>query len=77
MEIQKNKRTGGYYATIQKDDQYYCADLSYTLDHGPEVMIFPADENGEVTSYLEVYVDWPGEVTEEALKKAIASFLAE
>ena len=77
MEIKKNKLTGGFYSIVKKGDQHYYIDLSFTLDHGPEVMAFPCDENGKVSDYMEVYANWPGEVTESALKKEIESFLAE
>ena len=40
-------------ALLQKGSDYYVASFANTCD-GSEVLVFPADENGEVTDWLEV-----------------------
>lgn len=75
MIIKDNKLTGGYFAIIEKKGEYYLADISYTLDKGPEVMIFKSDKDGKLTDYQEVYVNYPNAVTKDNLKKCIKEFL--
>lgn len=75
MIIKDNKLTGGYSAVIEKEGEYYLADISYTLDKGAECMIFRSDKNGKVDSWEEVYVEWPDTVTKDNLKKCIKEFL--
>lgn len=77
MKIEKNVITDGVRCLVQKNGQYYVVDLSYTFDHGPEAMAFPADENGTVISWTEEFVQWYGTVSEENLLSAVEEFLAE
>lgn len=70
---------GGKHTYIQsKNGKWYYIDMSNTFDRGWEIMAFPADgdhgtSHGEgVTSWSEVYVDWPRHFElEKAWNKAI------
>lgn len=75
MEIKENKLTGGFYAVIEKDKQYFLADLSYTLDRGAECMIFRSDKEGKVTDWEEVYAEYFDIVTKENLRSCVENFL--
>lgn len=44
-------------------DHYYISSC-YTLDHGYETMIFPCDDNGNVTDWSELYAEWYDSETE-------------
>lgn len=37
--------------------EYVCIDSCYTLDHGYETMAFAADENGNISDYMDIYAD--------------------
>jgi len=41
-------------ALLQKGRDYFVASYANVPPSGPEVLVFPADENGEVTDWLEV-----------------------
>lgn len=77
MEIQENNVTGGFWCTFQKESQYYYADISYTLDRGPECMIFRCDKNGKISNWDEVFVRYYDSVTENNLRDSIKSFMAQ
>lgn len=58
--------------------RYYVADLAVVHDyHRPEVMIFAAQKNGEVSSYLDLYAAYPERVDRETLIQHIQLFTAE
>lgn len=62
-------------ALFQKDNKWYYADLSDCLDVGNECMIFPANKNGKVTSWTEVYCNRESdEISEENLLTCIKEF---
>ena len=42
---------------VEHKGNYYFVDSCYTLDHGYETMIFPCDENGNVTNWGELYCE--------------------
>lgn len=77
MEIRKNKITGGIFCVFQKDDNFFYADLSFTIDHGYECMIFPCDKNGKVKSWQEVFVKLYDGVSEENLVDSVTTFLSQ
>lgn len=73
FRIDRNKATNGFCSTFSYLGKEYYADLSYVLDKA-ECMIFNSD-NGETTSWIEEYVDYPSSVSEKALAKCIVEFI--
>lgn len=57
---------------IKVDGEYYVVSRADTFDRGDETMIFRADENGEVTSWLDLYAS-----NGEDHKTAIENWLSE
>lgn len=76
MKINANENTGGLWCVFQKNDKFYCADISWTLDCGPECMIFPADKDGRVTDWGDVFCKRYDFVSEDNLRGAVEEFLA-
>ena len=74
MMIRRNKLTNGINTVFKKGDQFFFADLSFTIDHGYECMIFPCDENGKVLSWIEVFVRRYTCVSEDNLKDSVKTF---
>jgi hypothetical protein len=55
---------------FKKGNKYYMADKSFVMDAMcPETMIFPCDENGEVTSWLDVYCDRTDKTLDQCIKE--------
>lgn len=55
---------------FKKGNRYYMADKSFVMDAMcPETMIFPCDENGEVTSWLDVYCDRTDKTLDQCIKE--------
>lgn len=73
LEMIDNLQTGGKSCYFQKGDEFYYADCSYVPFIGMETMIFPCDENHEVTSWLEVYCDRSGKSLQSCVDEFIAS----
>lgn len=77
MEIKrifKNKITGGYSAHFKHKNNYYYADISWTLNCGNECMIFSTDENENVTNWRELYCNRNVCISEDDLMKCIKDF---
>lgn len=53
---------------VEHKGNYYYVDSCYTLDHGYETMIFPCDENGNVTNWGELYTEWYENATEMEMR---------
>lgn len=77
FDIKRNKRTGGFYSVVEKEGNFYYIDLSFTFDAGVECMAFPSDREGNASDWREVFVAYPEEVSEIALKDCIQKFLSE
>ena len=73
LNIKPNLHTGGKYVTFEKDGNYYYADRSWTLDWGMETMIFPCNEDGEVSDWSELYCDHSGKSLEECVEEFVKS----
>lgn len=55
-----------------KDGRFVIVSRAYTFDHGDEVMAFPSNGNGEVTSWNELYcarAKWGDDMSDEAALK--------
>ena len=80
----KNPRNGGLWATFTHEGKEFYADLcdmgnltpipGFWEDNGTEIMIFQS-ENGEVTSWRELYVKRGIPVTEKELLRCINEFV--
>lgn len=46
--------------------EYVAADFAYTLDRGPETMLFRADEEGNVKSWTELYAVYRDGVSDDS-----------
>ena len=80
MEIKRNKQNGGLYTVVEKDGKYYYFDLTYlpySRFNNVECMAFECDENGHVTDWGEVFVDFPESVSEENLRACVEKFMNE
>lgn len=65
-------------AIFKKDNEWYYADLADLPLYGIECMIFPANENGEVTDWSEVYCNRPmSALDEDSLRLCIEDFCSE
>lgn len=51
--------------------RYVLADFAYTFDHGPETMLFPCDEVGNVIDWGDLYVAYGDAVSDDS---AVACF---
>lgn len=74
MELKKemNPLTGGICCTFKKGENFFYADYSWVNYPGCfETMIFPADKEGKVTSWTEVYCDRSG----KSLDRCVEEFL--
>jgi hypothetical protein len=63
MELNKiieNDYTGGFSMYFKKGENFFYADQSPVPYIGIETMIFACDENGEVTSWADLYCDRSG-----------------
>jgi len=69
MEIKRNEFTGGDYCIFVHNGKHYYADCSFVPYIGLETMIFSADENGNVTSWTELYCDRSGQSLEECIEE--------
>ena len=76
-KIERNKLTRGFYSVVEKEGRFYYIDLSFTFDKGVECMAFSSDKEGNVLDWGEVFVVYPKEVSEIALKDCIEKFLRE
>jgi hypothetical protein len=77
LKIERNRRNGGFCCVFEHKGNYYYADIANTFDAGPECMIFSCDENGKVTSWLELYANRDVSVTVDDLCRCIDEFVAE
>lgn len=77
FKIERNNLTGGLYSIIEKKGEFFYIDLSYVPFSGIECMAFKCDSNGKVSDWGEVFVDFPREVSELALRSCIEKFLKE
>lgn len=73
MNTKVNGNTGGICTRFKHKDKIYYADLSFVYTCN-ECMIFPADEDSNVTSWKELYVKTGIAITEENLIKCIREF---
>lgn len=56
--IDDSIRWNGDVWHIEVDGKFYLVSRANTFDRGDETMIFPGDENAEVTSWGEVYAGY-------------------
>lgn len=77
FDIKRNKMTRGFYSVVEKEGNFYYIDLSFTFDRGIECMAYPSDKEGKVSDWGEVFVAYPEEISENALKDCIEKFLLE
>ena len=75
IDIRRNSG-GGLCANFYKLGHEYFADLSDTMDHGPECMIFPYDDERRIGG-VEVFTKWYDSVSEENLVDSIEEFLSQ
>lgn len=61
-------RAQALHDTVEFNGNYYYIDSCYTPDCGYETMIFHCDENGNVTNWHELYVEYYGNVTEMTIR---------
>ena len=70
-----NRRNKAISALFKKDGEWYYADIAAIPLYGNECMIFPANENGKVTDWDEVYCNRPMDnVSEDNLRLCIEEF---
>lgn len=69
LKIELNPMTGGECCVFEKDGNWYYADKSYVPYCGMETMIFECNEQGEVTSWTELYCDRSGLSLEECIEE--------
>jgi hypothetical protein len=75
LKIERNTQTGGICAYFKYNHNFYWADLSYIEFEGfSECMIFQADKNGDILSWLELYIKRDIPITDEALIECIEEF---
>lgn len=73
--VKRNPRNGGVCAHIRLENgENFWADLADVLDF-KEFAVFEADENGEVTSWLDVYMSRPEEISEEVFENEVQKWL--
>lgn len=72
MDIKMNPMTGGQYTVFKKGEKFFYADRSYVPFTGMETMIFPCNEEGTVTSWIELYCDRSGMTLEGCIKEFLA-----
>lgn len=70
-----DRRNKAVSALFKKDGEWYYADLVSLPLYGNECMIFPANKNGKVTDYSEVYCNRSMDsVNEDNLRLCIEEF---
>lgn len=75
--IKRNEYNGGICAHIRTEDcKHWWADLAYTSDRGAEFMVFPASITGGVTNWNEAFASYPPEVSEQAFKEEVESWIS-
>lgn len=68
LKIENNTVNGGKFCVFKKGENYYYADRAYVYDcMCIETMIFPADKEGQVTSWTELYCDRSGKSLEDCI----------
>lgn len=78
LEQKPGRHRRAISALFKKDGELYYADLADLQLYGNECMIFPANENGEVTDWSEVYCNRPmSNVDEDNLLFCINEFCAD
>ena len=46
------------HSIVKIEENHYCVDSCYTLDHGYETMVFSCDDKGNVTDWNDLYAKW-------------------
>jgi len=73
----RNKKTGGHNAFFScgNPKKFFYAVLSTLPDHSIEILIFKADQHGNVTDWAEpLYTAYPPQVSHDELLKHIDLF---
>lgn len=52
-----NIRKNAFTDVVEVKGNYYYVDSCCTMDHGYETMVFPCDENGDVTNWGDLYCE--------------------
>lgn len=76
LKIERDSMTGGLCSTFQYEGEEYFADLSCVMLSGMECMIFKSN-NGNVTSWTELYCNYVDSVSENELIKCVVEFIKE
>lgn len=71
LSIQQNKVNGGVFCVFEHNGNHYYADRAYVPFTGLETMIFPCDEEGQVTDWGDLYCDRSGMTLEECVEEFI------
>lgn len=73
LNIQPNHHTGGTCCVFEHNNQHYYASRCFIPFCGFETMIFYADQNGKVTSGINLYCDRNGKPLEQCINEFIKS----